>query len=710
MMKEMHEKFPVKSSQWWKAKDLGREPHEILDLVVKQIEDDQQGRYEAYKEYERLFGNTQYGYGDDILRAISSDTLSQNELQNTIETLWAQIFKNRVVPAISVSESDWDEWDRARSYSRWLEGAFDDTGVYEEVFPQAGIHFLQHGTGIIRVGWKEDYSGCDTEDSEEESDEPSEQSSKQKLAKVYCWAVNPKYVLVDRLEAKHGKPRSIYFKDHVDRWVLFDTYKEEREDFYGTCEERCTGVYKCSGNDDLDLGAQSSNRCDMLTVREAFHLPSTPKSKDGRHVIWVKGCTLVDEQYDWDRFPAVFMRFGPRTEGFWGESAVKRLAPTQKNLDKLNNKIDQAQDVMGVPRILVGNNGNGIKLAHIDDIPGGIIQCNNINQVRDWNAQSASSELYQDRDGAARKMRALLGISDFEGTQNIPQGMRDVSGAMLERWVDQGAARHAMSHAEYENAVQGLAYLYMLQAEECQEMGYDVVAASPSASNVKSSMESLKFSEVCVDRRRLKLKVQSMSQLPTTFAGKVEAIEKLKNAGQPLNPKTAQRMLEIPDPTGASDMMAGSEEIIFKNLCHMCRTGEYLAPLPFDDLDLIVRMTTDYINWYRVRKDADYEKIGLLSQYIDDAVELKKGLGGPDPNVPPDLSAPPGAPGADALGMGAPQMGPPGTGAPPMQEPPGAPMGGQPPVPQIPEMGQGPTQGMGQGPPGMTSGMMPGGM
>ena len=644
-----HQKKPdLTNAQWWRAKELGREPHEILDLVISQVEGDQSSRYDAYKEYDRLFGSDQ----DDMHRVVMSETLTQNELQNTIETLWAQIFKNRVVPAVSVSETDWDEWDRARGYSRWLEGAFDDAQVYEEAFPQAGINFLKHGTGVIRVGW-------------EETDDDG-------TAKIKAWSVSPRYVYIDRIEGRHGKPRSIYFKDHVDRYKLFDTYcTEDREDLHGTILERSVGVNKCQANDDLERDgyASTSERCEMLTVREAYHLPSGPRAKDGRHVIWVKGCTLVDEEFCWDRFPCVFMRFGARGDGFWGESALKRLAPTQKLLDKLNEKIDECQDIMGVPRILAGE-GSGLKAGHLDDVPGGVIEVQNVDQIKEWNAQCATQELYADRDGAPKKMRSLLGISDFEATAQLPPGLRDVGAPFMERFIDQGTARNAMSHAEYENGVCNLSYLFMLQAEDLQEMGYDVVCKGPSDNHLKSSIEELSFKEVHVDRKRLKLKVQPMSQLPQSFPGKVDAFQKLQEAGYPIDQKTVLRMLEVPDLAGETDMLVSDEEIIMKNLSHMCRTGDYLAPMPFDNLDLIIQLTTRYINRYRVRKGADYNKVGLMAQYIDDAIALKKGLGSPDPNAPPPAGMPPVPEPTTmgALGMGGP-MGPgsPGMGLPPGQ-------------------------------------------
>lgn len=663
----------ITEGQWWRAKDIGKDPHDILDNLSKQIEDDQAGRYEAYKELQRLFVNGTAGFGTDSDLSVSvlKDGLTQNELGNTIETLWAQVFKNRVVPAISTSNADYEEWSRAREYSRWLEGSMDEAEVYDEALPMAGVHSLVFGTGAVKVSFRE-------EDSE--------------TAKITAHAVSPRCLFVDRIEAKHGRPRTLIEKTHMDRWVLYETYKQDREDFYGSSAQRGRGIQKCSEYDDKDLGMKSSNRCDMLVVREAWHLPSSSSAKDGRHVIWIRGCTLVDEEWSWDCFPIVFIRFGCRVDGFWGESAVKRLAPTQELLDKLNRKIDEAQDIMGVPRIIT-QAGNLPAKAEIDDIPGGILTVANINGIRDWNAMAATPELYQDRDSAPGKMRSLLGVSDFQVEQALPTQTREFSAPAMERMTDQGQARHAMFHRELEKCVVKLSDLFMRQAEECQKMGYKMVVSAPDEEHSYSGIDELDFSEVHVDRKRLKVRVQPMSQLPQSFAGKVDAIAKLKNdAGIALPAKTAMRMMEIPDPTYATDYMVSDEEVILKNLNFMCKHGKYLPPLPFDNLDMIVAMTTSFINNYRVRKDADFVKVGLLAQYIDDAIALKRGLGGPDPNAPPPPTT------MAALGMGA----PPGLPPPGMVPPPG-PMG---PPGAMPPMG--PPMPGGPVPPGpMAPGPMP---
>lgn len=421
---------------WWmcsmEPQDGELRPDQILDRVHGEIRDDQDARYNAYGEYERLFYSNAV-HGEEDVNMVLTGELKQNELANTIETLWAQVFKTKIVPACCTSEADYGQWAQAKALGRWLEGALDESRVFDDAFPKAGLYSLVYGTGAIKVwGTSSTVKG-------------------KKVGRIKAKAINPKYLMVDRLSAKHGVPRSLFQKDHIDRWELYACYGEG-EGLYGDEDERKHQILRANSNDDPDLGTKGLTNCDMVTVKEAWHLPSKPGASDGRHCIWIQGQTLVYEEYSWDCFPFAFLRFGTYLEGFYGDSAVRRLAGMQELLDKLNKKLDESQDVMGVPRIILSKD-SGIRKVDIDDVPGGILEADNINGIRDWNAQTAAPELYQDRNDAPRKMRSLLGVSDFEVQQQLPQGMRDISGDFLERLVDQGQARHAMFHKEYEAGV-----------------------------------------------------------------------------------------------------------------------------------------------------------------------------------------------------------------------------------------------------------------
>lgn len=662
-------------AEWWRAKELELEPHEVLDSLVDSIEKDQDARYTAYREYAKMFGADPDMFGNDDSYAImQAEKLSQNELANTIETLHAQVFKNRIVPAVAANEADYEEWTRARAFSRWLEGVLDEAELHFDAMPRAGLDMFIYGTGFIKIGHDEDVDGVCT---------------------IRFHRVDPRMVYVDRLEARHGKPRSFYEKDFVDKYKLIDDYSTQEKGMYGTPEERIAGILECKPNDDIDMAIGSTLKTNMVTVREAWHLPTKKGKKDGRHVIWVKGCTLVDEAWSWDRFPFTVMRYGHRLSGYYGKSAVQVLAATQKNHDKLNAKIDEAQDVMAVPRIVLSN---GAKLVtdHVDDVPGGILRVDGpVGSITEWNATAVSPELYQERSEAPEKMRSLLGVNSFDTQSQLPAQLREVSGPALERLLDAGTARHAMTHAEVERATVDLAYLAMMYAADLEEDGKDIVVTSPGSA--KTTVEMLTFSEVCIDRKRMKLQVQPMAQMPQTFAGKVEHFGKLMEQ-KVISPKQYGRMLEVPDMAQATDFLGSDEEIILKNLHFMVKKSAYIPPLQYDNLDLIVPITTAFINWYRIRDDADMEIVGMLAQYIEDAIALKKGLGQKDPAVPPAVDpatglptnpmVPPPAPPLDAAtgqplptGPGPAMMGPPPPGAGPMPAGPMPmpPAGGMPP-------------------------------
>lgn len=647
-------KFP-----WWECSFEPEEgqpqPHEILDRVYQEVRDDQDARYNAYGEYERLFYSNAV-HGEEDVNMVLTGELKQNELANTIETLWAQVFKTKIVPAVCTSEADYEQWARAKAFSRWLEGALDDAGVFDDAMPKAGLYSLVYGTGFVKV-W-----GC------------TEKHKGKKKGVIKSKAINPKYMAVDRLAAKHGCPKTLFQKDHIDRWDLYAEYGKG-EGLYGDADLRKHNIARANSNDDPDLGTKGLVNCDMITVKEAWRLPSKPGAGDGRHCIWITGQTLVYEEWDWDCFPFVIMRFGTYLEGFYGDSAVRRLAGIQELLDKLNKKLDESQDVMGVPRILVQKN-SGIKKVDLDDVPGGILECDNIQGVRDWNAQTAAPELYQDRNDAPRKMRSLLGVSDFEVQSQLPQGMRDISGDFLERLVDQGQARHAMFHKEYEKGVVCLSQLYMKVAADLEDEGADVVTKAPGT--MKSSVETLKFSEVKVDQENLKLQILPMSQLPQTFSGKIEAIQALKELMPNMAPQTVARMTEVPDVYGQTDLMVSDEEIIMKTLSKMVKTKKYISPLPFDNHKLIVAMGTRFINMYRVKDDWEMDVESVLVKYVENAAALGK-IGGPDPNAPPPPMLPPVGP--DGMPVPIPPMGQggPAPGA-PMGPPPAGPMPGMPPA------------------------------
>lgn len=641
----------VRSVQWWRAKEKEVEPHVMLKALLDSIQKDQRHRYEAYKHWARCLDADMSAVDGTELsyQKFYGSELTINEALNTLETLHAQVFKNKILPQPCPSEGDYEDEFQARAFGRWLEGVLDDTKAYRDAIPQAGWDCLWAGTGFIKGNYR---------------------PVKGKHARVVLEAVSPRHMYVDLQEARGGKPRSIHQKIYMDRWVVYDLAKNSWDVDSAVLDKIASMEETQSADVDMDVSYKGDG--DQITVWESWHLPSGPSSGDGKHVIWINEATLFEEEWKFDRFPFTILRFGQREAGFWGKSAFARILPAQKAFDRLTKQIDEAHNVMGIPRIIM-RKGTGLTPAHVDDLPFTVLETEAPPEsaIKEWNAQPIHPSTYQERDSLTRRMKSAIGVSDFESTQQLPPNIRDGAAAYIDRQVEEGQARHAMLHQQFEEAMMDLSDLALIVALDAEDKGYNIIVKAPG-NEMKTTVEMLSFSDVKMKRDRLKMRVLPMNKLARSMADRIKDLTLLRDRGD-ISQKTYLRLLEVPDIESEIDNYVSDEDIIRRNLAYMIRTGEYISPLPYDNLDLIVKLTAQKVNEVRVRDVEDKDdKVALLLQYIEDALELKKGIAPPAPPAPmvppgmPPLGPPPDP--SQAFAPAAPPM-PAGPGGPPPPAP-----------------------------------------
>ncbi len=663
-------KRPPTSAQWWRAAEMNREPHEILNNLSREMRQSQSARFEAYKRQSAIYGSDMSAFGmRESLREVFEERLALNELANAIETLQSQIFKNRIVPSPQSVGADWFEQERARKLGRWLDGVYDECNFFEDVIPVAGLDTLVWGTGLIKVGSEvEDDEGC-----------------------MVIERIPTIDVRVDDVEGRYGKPRSMYQDMLVDRFVLLDKYGCEDDRYHGKADHRaqCIEDLTQSAN---DHPAFEYDRCsDQILVTFAWHLPSGKHAKDGRYTLAIKNCTLEDNMWKRTRFPFAPIRYGVPQGSYWGNSAVARLAPAQREYDKLNGRIQDAHDVIGIPRIIV-QKGSKISKQQIDDVIGSILECDGPAPT-EWNAQPIHPDAYSYRQTLPDSMRGLIGISSFSSQGDIPAGLSGASGVALERYEDTENARHAFLHRSYESAVTTVAELCMDEARELEERGISVEARAKD----DDAYECISWRDVAMDRKKFVLRIPPASALPKTPAAKEERLLQLLDK-QAISMAAYRRLSDIGDTESADSLDTSDEDIILKNLASMVKTGDYVSPISLDDLQLAITLAGKFYNSCR-RKGVPGERLALITQYIDDATALlNPPMPAPDPGAmppggpvgppPPDagMPVPPGPMPPDPM-MDPSQLDPMGNPLPPMD--PGAmqpemdPMG----APPMPPMG-----------------------
>lgn len=629
---------PPTSGQWWRSEELGVDPHDIIGRVVTSIRENQSVRYESYKRFAQIYGANLVAFGmQQSMREVFEDRLTINELASTIDTLHAQIFKNRIVPLPQTTGGQWDQQQRAKDLGRWLDGTFDEAGFFDAVVPVAGLDCLVMGTGPIKVG------------SEIDGDE----------GKIVFERIPPWDCFVDETEGRYGKPRSFHQRMLVDRGVLIGQFGAEDDGYHGTAKERVEALENLAQTSSDHSVFEHDTHGDQILVTFSWHLPSYKGADDGKYAMVVKNTTLVYEPYKRNRFPFAFIRHGIPMGEFWGQSAVRRIAPAQRELDKGTERLQIAHDLIGIPRILVGK-GSKVAVQHIDDIIGSIIECEDIGQIKEWTAQPIHPEFYNYLSIVRQSMGETLGVSKMSQNSQLPAGMQNASGVALERFEDVEQARQAMLHRSYEAAVVDLAELAMDEAQDLEDRGINVQARARG----KGMIDVLNWKEVKLDRKQFVLKLPPASALPKTPAAKLQKLQELK-ADNAITETTFRRLSEIGDAEAQDDFDDSDEDIILKNLTHMVKTGEYITPIGVDDLELAKKLAGKYINWCRVH-EVPADKQALIAQYLDEVIQAAKPP--PQPMTPAGGAQVPGGP-----VVGGPP--PPPMDMPPPPMPPGPPPG-----------------------------------
>lgn len=637
--------------QWWFAGERGEDPHAQLCGLFKRIWGDQRDRYTAYRQLAEIYGadtTTRGGTQTQYWRAFD-DGVTFNQLQSVIETLHSQVFKNRIVPTCASVDGDYNQMSRAKLLTRWGEGVLSEVGFHKDVVPKAGLHALIYGPGIWRIGHEL------ISDSE---------------ARITIDVVSPMDFWVDPVDAMYGNPQSCYQRTKVDRGTLMEQMCGESEDesLFGTMAERKSYIESADGAHlDPDYSVPLSLDLDQVYLYEAWHKP-TPMGKGGRYCAWTSSGMLIDREYTQKEFPHIHMGIIPPPEGFYSDSMVARLAPGQRAYDETTQRINDSHRLMGSPKILL-RNASGIKKTFIDDEVGSVLECDDLDGIRFFTPQPINGDAYSYQQSLAQTMLGIARVSQYTVNAQLPTQLREASGVALENWQDSESAAYAMFHRSYESAVVRTMDRIIDEACWLDDCGITVQAKADH----KNFIQTISFKDARMDQKDFKLKVLPVSALSRTFTGKVNQLTQLLEQGA-ITMSTYRRLLEVPDVEAENDLDTADEEIIDKNLSYMLEKQIYLAPLAYDNFELILKRGTQFINKSRVT-GIDESLLEIISQYINEAArkisDIKDSQQPPPPPPGPEMGPPgmPGMPPGPGPGM-PPDMGMPPPGMPPDGMPP----------------------------------------
>jgi hypothetical protein len=610
--------------KWWKAPTQAEAAAQLLSTAAF-LKETQNYRQRQTAIYARLYGNMPLMsfIGSNMSKmdqnqGLPTDRPTFNIVQSVIDTKVARIAQSRPAPVFLTDNGNYKERNLAQKLNSFILGEFYQTKTYEKaakILRDASVT----GTGCIKVYESED--------------------NKVSLERVLLTEL-----LIDPNEAIYGDPRQLYQLKLVDRTVLI----EQMGSKYRSIIERAENAYPDNSSD------SSKTVADLVMVVEGWHLRSGKNSKDGRHTIACSAGIILDEDYDKDKFPFVFLHDSDRLLGFWSQGAAERLMGTQLEINSILFTISKAIKLVGVPRVFVEDGSKVVSTSFNNDV-GSIVKYRGTKPIYEV-APCVPEEMYAQLQRLIQYGYQQEGVSEMSASSQKPAGLN--SGEAIRSYDDISTDRMATLSRKYDNFFIDLAYAIIDKAIDIAKEQGSYQTVFPN----KDSTKTIDLPNIEMLKDPFVIQCFNSSSLPRDPAGRMEKVTEMMQSGM-ISLKEGRMLLDFSDLSQIEKLANASEERIFQILDKIIDDGDYTPPDPFLDLALAQDLTTQYINLYGSSK-LEEEKMQMLRDFFTQIQALKQAA------MPP--AAPPGAPG-QAPGANAPQA----VAAPPAVSPmlPNAPQG-----------------------------------
>lgn len=608
--KTTEKKDPRSGFQWWKAKDKRERAAQML-TTANYLKETQAFRYRQAAIYARLYGNLSlFSFlGNNITKldqgsGLPSDRPTFNLIQSASDTLVSRISQSRPAPVFLTDNSDYKERRLAKQLNNFILGEFYQTETYEKTADMLR-DALVLGDGVLKVY---------------ESDDD----------KVGLERVLATELLTDPNEGIHGKPRSLYQLKLMDRAVLMAEFPEFASDI-----EKAEGAYPDNSAD------SSKTTSDMVMVVEGWHLKSGKNSKDGRHTIACTSGPIMDEQWDKDRFPFVFLKYSKRLLGFWSQALAEQLMGTQIEINSLLATITKAIKLVGVPRVFI-EDGSKVVKSHMSNEIGVLVTYRGTKPSYEV-APCVPQEMYAQLQRLIDYGYQQCGVSAMQASAQKPAGLN--SGEAIRSYDDISTDRFAALSRKYDNVFVDLAYLIVDTAKDIAERTGKYQTVYPG----KNGTKTIDLPKMKLLQDPFVIQCFNMSSLPRDPAGRMQKVTEMITSGM-VTIKEGRRLLDFPDLQQVEKLASASEERIFQILDEIVEDGKYQGPDPFMDLPLAEELVVQYYNLYSSAK-LEEDRCEYLRTFFAQIQGLKTAA---QPAPQPGVAAPGALPEVPAPAVAAP--------------------------------------------------------
>lgn len=578
---------------WWSA-DLEAKPHEKLFAQLRTIKTKQSYRYIEMLNYIRMYGQTDiFGVESPTMNAIVPQTRPQiNIIQICANTLVSKIGKTAPKATFLTSDGDFSKQQEAKKLTYFSSGQFYRSKTYEHT-KKALLDSCVLGSGFVKNYIKD--------------------------KEIVSERVLPFELLVDDKDAIYGQPRTLYQEKLVSKEVLKAAFPEFAKEI-----EACQTAVNPFGMTNYMYGDVR-----MISVCEAWHLPSSKEAKDGKHVIAIANATIVFEEYEKDYFPFAKLIYQSQMTGWWGDGVAKLIMGIQLDLNRALKRMSQAVNIMGVPRVLYEmsskivkqhfNNEIGSMIGYSGTPPTFVHPLSIAQDISNW-VQFLIGSAFQE-----------IGLSQLSASSVKPAGLN--SKVALREYNDIETERYAAFAGNWEE-------FHLEIARQQIDLARDLAKEHPDYgvwAKKGEGVEFIKWSDIDLKDDSWVMQVFPTSLLGNTPSGRLDRIQDLIEL-QLLTPEEAGSLLDFPDLQSVTSVKNAAFNDI-QNTVEMLLNGKFVSPEPFQDLNLGIKYVQFNYLKYKNRGLPE-ERLQYLRRWIDEAVLLiNPQVIQPEAQPQPDLSS-----------------------------------------------------------------------
>ncbi len=570
---------------WYKAK-LGQPVHDQVVPYARQLLSNAAALHSKNRARERIYEGVELLSRGSALAQLEGSGIGiarLNATKSIIDTFVSRLSKDRPMPNFNVDDADWDLKRKAKRYRQFIVGKMLET-EFDDLSRDGLLDGGILGSAFTRI-----------DDSEND---------------VFAERIPVNEMLFDSRECRYGKPQQAIRIHRLSRDYLAELFDDDK----AVIENATPSLRRPDDNDQNIIGSLEG----YVDVFEAWHLPTTPDSKNGRHTLCIDNATLLIEDWKDPRFPWAMLRlFKPRS-GMLGLGLVDQLASLQHRVNCIVRDLQLNLAATGRGHFLVNEN---------NDIPTEMLTGWQPFKLKYKGGQAPTYTAPTPFNPAQlhalqffiQQMFDLSGVSQAAATSKSSLGA-GASGIALDTQYDIDSDRFRMPQANYaryrlEGAQRYIDAAGRVARRRAAEKGTKKSYVAVSWKS-RDSIERLDYDKVSLKEGQYCLQIEATNFLPDTRAGKLSVVEQLSKAGV-IPQWLVPTLFDEPDLVQANGIMLAAFNNAMRKMDDLADESLPMPqPEPYNDLELELKIATAYYN--RVQCDHAPEEIqDRFRQYVD---------------------------------------------------------------------------------------------